>query len=90
MRRNILYAGISEVIQMLSEINYQNKERSIYKCDRCKKRIGQLKYLISVKSPLDKCSKKKWDLCTNCYKSLCKGIEKRYKMNFILNRFFIT
>ncbi len=64
---------------MLLKKSYTDKEKSIYKCDRCK---TNLKYneKISIHIGLpSKSAKTKWHLCKRCYAALCRGIEKGVK-----------
>ena len=61
---------------MLVGLDYLNNTRSTYTCDRCNKTmlIKERKGIYitnNVGQP-----RKKWDLCSTCYKSLERGIEK--------------
>lgn len=66
---------------MLIKINRFDKNKSVYECDRCKK-VCKQNEKISIGIDLF-CTgwKKKWDLCTHCYKSLCRGIQKGVNHN---------
>ena len=51
--------------------------KSIYKCDRCKKESTKGMYAIFIRIPGKKeTPKKRWDLCSRCYRMLEKGIAK--------------
>lgn len=61
---------------MLIRKSFIDKNRSIYKCDMCHKKIkinGTNK--IIVEKPY-KSSKKYWDLCDRCLKKLISSINK--------------
>lgn len=60
---------------MIITVDKFNKENSVYECDRCKKRCNRNEK-VSIGIDLH-CTgwKKKYDLCTHCYKLMCRGIE---------------
>lgn len=59
---------------MLIEKSLKDNMYSVYVCDRCNTKIDNLhRYGIYV-APLGRKTKKKWDLCDKCYKSLIRGI----------------
>lgn len=62
---------------MIIETNYSNKNKSLYKCDRC----GSVSepdnnFKIYKQGIKDSHPFKKWDLCKRCYSMLVKGIDK--------------
>ena len=60
---------------MIIKKDLKNKNNTIYKCDRCKRKITrENNYKVFIKTNTDKQPVKKWDLCDRCYKSLEKGI----------------
>ena len=60
---------------MLIKKDLKDKRKSIYECDRCKKRTTRDNNVqICIKE--NQVAKKKWDLCTRCFQALRKGIEK--------------
>ena len=62
---------------MLITKNRKDSLKSIYMCDRCKKEISiNERWGIYVGLPNKTTSKKKWDFCISCYKSLVRGVEK--------------
>ena len=65
---------------MKVRIDYTDKSKSLYQCDRCGHVGGnEDNYNICVQGSNDKGAKKKWDLCKKCYCMLVKGIEKQQK-----------
>lgn len=48
---------------MLRQINYTNKNLSIYECDRCKTTLDNNNRKAIYVSLADNTCKKKWDLC---------------------------
>lgn len=61
---------------MLISENKFDKRESKYECDRCKKELS-IDTRISIYSKVAyENPKKRWDLCSRCYKSLERGIEK--------------
>ena len=62
---------------MLVEINHADKNKSIYKCDMCNKRINVESKIAICTSKQNENAKKRWDLCEHCYRILDKSIEKR-------------
>lgn len=64
---------------MLVKKSYKDKEKSIYKCDRCKAKLKyNEKVSIYVGLP-SKGAKIKWHLCKRCFAALYRGIAKGVK-----------
>ena len=64
---------------MLVKINKQDKSKSKYKCDKCKKHLTtDTRYIIYIKEPEKDKVKKSWDLCEKDYEMIRKFIIKRY------------
>ena len=65
---------------MLVKADTTGKTKSIFKCDRCKKKLINDKderYVIYIqKIPMNRKIVKTWDLCDRCFSALCRGIEK--------------
>ena len=63
---------------MLVYIDNKNKEKSKYLCDRCKRNLtASERFIIYVEDTKAKVKKKKYDFCSNCYKALERGVEKK-------------
>lgn len=60
---------------MLVKKDLMDKDKSIYECDRCKKVCKRNEKMSIGIDPFCTGWKKKWDLCTKCYKSLVRGVE---------------
>jgi hypothetical protein len=61
---------------MLVEIDYTDKKRTKFVCDRCKTDLTiETRRAILVQEP-KLSAKKKWDLCPSCFAKLCRGISK--------------
>lgn len=61
---------------MIVTKDVRDKNKTTYKCDRCKKVITRKNdYKVFIKQVEDKQPVKKWDLCDRCYKSLQKGMK---------------
>lgn len=60
---------------MLIKKDVKNNKNSVYKCDRCKRECGRYKKVSIGIDPFCSGWKKKYDLCTHCYKLMCKRIE---------------
>ena len=57
----------------------KRKDKKIrnYKCDRCEREINSLNRVgIFISIERGEVPRKKWDLCSSCYKALVKGIER--------------
>ena len=64
---------------MIEGIDYTGKTRTRFVCDRCGKKLTvETRRGIYIQEH-NFSSRKKWDLCIPCYKSLCRGIEKGKK-----------
>lgn len=64
---------------MLVGLDYTNKNKSTYSCDRCNKTMTiQEKKGIYITNDVGQ-PRKKWDLCSACYRSLERGIEGKCK-----------
>lgn len=66
---------------MLISTDCTGKKGSVYECDRCKKilhTIQEKRYRITAYyAPRGYYNKDNtWDLCSRCYRALCRGIEK--------------
>ena len=63
---------------MLLYIDNKDKEKSKYLCDRCKRKLtASERFIIYVEDTKTKVKKKKYDFCSNCYKALERGVEKK-------------
>ena len=63
---------------MLVNIDYKDKEKSKYLCDRCKQElISNNRFIIYVENTKTKVKKKKYDFCSKCFMALERGVEKR-------------
>lgn len=61
---------------MLIIQNKWDKSESKYECDRCKKELS-ISTRISIYTKVEyENPKKRWDLCSNCFEMLCRGIKK--------------
>lgn len=61
---------------MLVGLDYSNKNKSVYCCDRCNKTMTiQEKKGIYITNNVGQ-PRKRWDLCNTCFKMLERGIEK--------------
>lgn len=60
---------------MIISVNKTDKDKSVYECDRCKKKCNRNEKISLGIDPFCTGWRKKWDLCTHCYKLLRKGIE---------------
>jgi ribosomal protein L34E len=55
----------------------KNRENSWYACDICGDKLtGINRYIIYSRYAEERASKKIYDLCKKCYRTLIKGIEK--------------
>lgn len=54
-----------------------DKERSVYKCDRCKVQLTNREKIALYIAQPSRCPRKKWDLCEKCYSALVRGIDKK-------------
>lgn len=61
---------------MLLQINYQDKNLSIYECDRCKTTLDNNNRKAIYVSLADNTCKKKWDLCERCYRAFGRAIKR--------------
>lgn len=63
---------------MLVKINKQDKTKSKYKCDKCRKQLStDTRYTIYIKEPNSDKVKKIWDLCESDYEKIKKFIMKK-------------
>ena len=59
---------------MLIKIGYWEKEKSIYKCDKCGKELSlDTRYQILINNPSSYKSQKYADLCERCLNEFKKG-----------------
>lgn len=64
---------------MFIKTNGKEHLKGIYNCDRCQSELTSInRYGIFVAVGAA-ASRKKWDLCSSCYRKLCKGIAKGEK-----------
>ncbi len=68
---------------MIIQKDLTDKNKSIYKCDMCKKqtKLADI-YKISKKSINDKGNNKIYDLCSKCYRLVVRSIESYYKRRY--------
>ena len=69
---------------MLITLNKSDKSNSKYKCDMCKVLISPINRVVVNIAKGYENPKKKWDLCTKCFKKVEKAIEKYYE-KFLTN-----
>lgn len=65
---------------MLIKKDLKDKRRSIYECDRCKRRT-MTENNIQIYTRENTSIIKQWDLCERCFSSLKRGIEKGVQKN---------
>lgn len=66
---------------MLISTNRFDKSNSKYECDMCKKKMSSAdRIAVSIAHNYEN-AKKKWDLCSNCFKKVERAIEKWHLKN---------
>lgn len=64
---------------MLKKVSYQDKNKSIYECDCCRKELtGDKVCRIYQSLPNIGGQPKLFDLCEDCYKNMVDSIKGRY------------
>lgn len=60
---------------MLVFKDLKNKNNSIYRCDKCRRKINvKILYRIFVETTEENAPKIKWHLCKECYKKICESL----------------